>query len=161
MKQPGRTSASATATLGVVANNVTNLPVRQAPPPPPKLNRREAEIWAEITTALPSDWFSPPDQPLLFAYVAAVARHESVTERCRTAEPIIENPKTGTEVMNPIFRLQDMLARQIASLAVKLRLSQSSRWSESGAATRVKRGPAAPGTGTQGDGSNGKPWQRT
>lgn len=161
MKQPGRTSASATTTLGVVGrDNVSVLPIRSAPEPPPKLTKREAEIWREITRSLPSDWFNPPDLPLLFAYVAAVARHETVTERCRTAEPIIENPKTGTEVMNPIFRLQDMLARQIASLAVKLRLSQSSRWSESGAATRVRRGPGANGV-AQGDGSNGKPWQRS
>ena len=159
MKQPGRTSAAATTTMAVVGGtSVTTLPVRQAPEPPEQLNKREREIWRGITAALPSDWFSPPDLPLLFAYVSAVARHESVTVRCRTAEPTIENPRTGTEVMNPIFRLQDMLARQIASLAVKLRLSQSSRWSETGAATRVKRGPAA--QGVQGDGSNGKPWQR-
>ena len=158
MKQAGRTSTAAATTLAAVNSNVSVLPIRQAPRPPESLNAREAQIWGEITSALPSDWFSPPDTPLLFAYVVAVARHEEVSIECRTAPGITTNPSSGAEGVNPLFRLQDMLARQIASLAVKLRLSQSSRWSESGAATRVKRGPSA--QGAQIDGINGKPWQR-
>jgi phage terminase small subunit len=159
VKQPGRVSASAATSLGLVSSKVATLTIKQAPEPPAALSKREAAVWREITAALPADWFSPPDLPLLFAYVSVVARHEMVAERCRTAEPTVENVRTGMEVVNPIFRLQDMLSRQIASLATKLRLAQSSRWSESSAATRVKRGPSA--QGVPGDGANGKPWQRS
>lgn len=53
----------------------------------------------------------------------------------------------GGEMVNPIFKVQDMAARQIAGLAVKLRLSQSAKWTEQKAATK------------HADAQSKKPWE--
>jgi phage terminase small subunit len=154
MQQNGRKSATSVGDASHALSVVTSL--RTRPEPPSDLNKREREIWTSVVNPLPVDWFSAPDLPLLYAYVVAVAKHERVTRLTRDAEPTIINP-TGAEVANPVFRVQDMLARQIASLAVKMRLSQSAKWDEQKANTKWKRGVVG-GAQPAGDGTSGKPW---
>lgn len=122
-----RKSVAALATTRVV-------PLKHRPPPWPGLGERESEIWQDIVTSQAVDWFSPGDQPLLAAYCRAIALHERASLQAQDA-PLTVVTENGAELVNPIFRVQDMAARQIASLAVKLRLAQSARYSEKKAAT--------------------------
>lgn len=137
MGDRGRKSA---ADLSVAASNVVTLTKR--PEPADGLSEREGEIWQKIVESLPVDWFSPGDLPLLVAYVRAIALHERVSEEAAHAEFTIRGAQGG-EVVNPIFKIQDMAARQMASLAVKLRLSQSAKWTEQKAATKSAKAKTA------------------
>ena len=121
-------SAAALATANVV-------PLKRRPEPWPGLSDREAELWRSITAAQAVDWFAPGDMPILAAYCRAISLHERVSAQAEGAAFTVFGAQGG-EVVNPIFKVQDMAARQIAGLAVKLRLSQSAKWTEQKAATK-------------------------
>ena len=124
-----------TASLSVAASTVVSL--KQRPDPWPGLSKREVELWTTIVESQAVDWFSPGDLPLLVAYVKGIALHEQAS-RDLQKQSIVTVTAAGTEVMNPLIRIQDMAAKQIATMAVKLRLAQSSKWTEQKAATKVK-----------------------
>lgn len=107
----------------------------ERPSPPDTLGEREAELWTAIVDSLPADWFAPGDRPVLAAYVTSVALHERVSRECQTAELMVIG-STGQMRPNPLFRMQDRAAAQIASLSVKLRLSQSTRYDPRKAAAK-------------------------
>ena len=121
------------ASLSVAAENVSALPKR--PDPWPGLNEREAELWVEIVNAQSIDWFRAGDMPILAAYCRAIALHEQASSEA-AGQPLTVLGSSGVPVVNPILKVQDMAAKQIASLAVKLRLSQSAKWTEQKAATK-------------------------
>jgi len=123
------------------------LPLKRRPAPWPGLSDREIELWNSITQAQPVDWFAPGDQPILAAYCRAISLHERVSTQAEGAAFTVFGAQGG-EVVNPIFKVQDMAARQIAGLAVKLRLSQSAKWTEQKAATKNGSG-----------GQEKKPWE--
>lgn len=130
-----RKSAAALATANVV-------PLKRRPDPWPGLSAREADLWRAIVAAQAVDWFSPGDLPILAAYCRAIALHERASAQAEGAALTVFGPQGG-EIVNPIFKVQDMAARQIAGLAVKLRLSQSAKWTEQKAATKAKHGNEA------------------
>jgi phage terminase small subunit len=127
-----RKSAAALATANVV-------PLKRRPDPWPGLSAREVELWKTIVAAQAIDWFSPGDLPILAAYCRAIALHERASAQAEGAALTVFGPQGG-EIVNPIFKVQDMAARQIAGLAVKLRLSQSAKWTEQKAATKHAHG---------------------
>jgi phage terminase small subunit len=130
-----RKSAAALATANVV-------PLKRRPDPWPGLSARETELWKTIVAAQAIDWFSPGDLPILAAYCRAIALHERASTQAEGAALTVFGPQGG-EIVNPIFKVQDMAARQIAGLAVKLRLSQSAKWTEQKAATKHAHGSEA------------------
>jgi phage terminase small subunit len=121
------------------------VPLVRRPSPWPGLAPREAELWRAIVASLAADWFAPGDLPVLAAYCRAIALHERASERCNVAPLTVFGPQGG-ETVNPVFKVQDMAARQIATLAVKLRLTQSTRY---GARAAERKGRAT---------STKKPW---
>lgn len=130
-----RKSAAALATANVV-------PLKRRPDPWPGLSAREADLWKTIVAAQAVDWFSPGDLPILAAYCRAISLHERASAQAEGAALTVFGPQGG-EIVNPIFKVQDMAARQIAGLAVKLRLSQSAKWTEQKAATKHARSTEA------------------
>jgi phage terminase small subunit len=130
----GRASGAERSTLPSV------VPLRTRPAPWPGLAPRESELWVAIVDAQAVDWFSAGDLPVLAAYVRAIALHERASDECAGAQLTVTGAQGG-EIVNPLFRVQDMAAKQIASLAVKLRLTQSSRWTEQKAATKSATTP--------------------
>lgn len=134
MKQRGRPSLSSVAGTGVDPDKVVAL--RSELPMWPSLNKVEQRIWTDVVRQMPAGWFSPADAPLLAAYCRAVAQYERVSVLAATAEPTTLNA-SDAEVVNPIFRVQDLAVNQMAKLAVKLRISQSSRLTAGVAGTKV------------------------
>ena len=132
MGERGRKSA---ASLSVATVGGTVIALKKRAEPWPGLSDREVELWKSITMAQPADWFAPGDTPVLAAYVRAISLHERVSAQAEGAAFTVFGAQGG-EVVNPIFKVQDMAARQIAGLAVKLRLSQSAKWTEQKAATK-------------------------
>lgn len=133
----GKQSASA---LSVASSTVA--PLLRRPDPWPGLSDRESELWKSITNAQSVDWFSPGDMPILAAYCRSIALHERASLQAVGASLTVFGA-AGGEIVNPILKVQDMAARQIAGLAVKLRLSQSAKWTEQKAATKNAQGKTA------------------
>lgn len=133
--------------MSVASSNDKITALYQRASAPEEFSEREKTLWAGIVDVQPLDWFKAGDLPLLVAYVRAIAQHERVSLKAVDAELIVSGAHGGEQV-NPIFRLQDTLARQMATLAGKLRLSQSAKWTEQKAATK-----------DGGAGAAKKPWQ--
>jgi phage terminase small subunit len=150
-KRGGRTSAAA---LSVAANNVEVL--KTAPPSPFTMGTRQDWHWRRITGAVVPDYFMAGDLPLLEAYCKTIVQHEQVSVECEKA--VLAGRYTvlsaqGSEQVNPIFRLAESLARQMSSLAVKLRLSASTRYDD-------KKAGRLKGKADEGGAAGGKkPWQ--
>lgn len=153
------------AELEMRVATVTDIPQR---PPIPRAFRRgsaEAAGWTEIVNAQAADWFQSGDLPLLEAYCRAIVQYRRVSADIENGNGGLGAPFTlegshGGMQPNPIYSLQDRLARQMATLAVKLRLSQSTRLTAQVAGTK---GRAQAGrNGAQGPaGEPEKPWQRS
>lgn len=145
--QRGRKSAE--ALLSVVGTTL-----KQRPEPPFAFGKRSAEAtqWREIVNGEAVEWFNKGDLPLLEAYCSAVVNYRKVSKEAQGA-PFVITGAQGGSIPNPVFRVQDMLSKQMATLAVKLRLSQSSRLSGHQAASTAKKSASAAETGL-------KPWER-
>lgn len=146
--QRGRQSIEAQSVLGAVP-----LGVKPRPQVPVafKDNSAEAELWRTIVAAETADWFHAGDLLLLEAFCRVTIDYRDVTRRCLTAEYVVKGAHGG-QTINPIYKMQDMLAKQMASLAGKLRLSQNTRVSGHQAAAKAKNNnPTDSGL---------KPWQR-
>ena len=138
--QRGRASA---VSLDIVPPTPGIIGLKQRPPVPDTFpaTSQEAKLWREIVNAEAADWFNVGDLPLLEAYCRAFANYRRVTKEAIGA-PFVITGAQGGHIPNPIYRVQDTLAKQMAALASKLRLAQSSRVTghqAKGAATKNAR----------------------
>lgn len=127
--------------------------------PPGFIGDREAEEWRAIVSAHPAEWFDASNLPLLEAYVRHIILHRDIAallektqaEMIRAAEAGEPDGLLVTAAdLEIIGRLTNMLRREtnaMASLAVKMRLAQSSRYN---ADKRPSRG---------GGGAGRRPWE--
>ena len=146
--QRGRQSLDAQTVLGAVP-----LGVKQRPAVPVAFrdNSAEADLWRTIVAAETADWFHAGDLPLLEAFCRATIDYREVTLQCARAEYVVTGAHGG-QAINPIYKVQDMLAKQMAALATKLRLAQSTRVTNHQAGSKAKNNnPTESGL---------KPWQR-
>lgn len=111
--------------------------------PPSDLTKRQAELWTEVQNTKPADWFEADSYPLLKAYVVSIELHEKLTAE------INQMDVTDSEI-TPLVKLQDLQARTMSTLAVKMRLTQQSRYTPGAAATANKKTRAGR-----------KPWEDT
>ena len=146
--QRGRQSLSAQVLLGVVPLGFKERP---GIPDAFRSNSPEAALWRTIVAAESADWFHPGDIPLLEAFCRATINYRKVTVKCASAPYTLTNFH-GAQSVNPIFRMQDMLAKQMAALATKLRLAQSTRVSAHQAGSTVRKNATTE--------AGLKPWQR-
>ena len=119
----GRKSA---ASLTVVAL----APLRRLPKAPADLSKAAAELWDGIVRSLPADFFRPGDLPLLRAYCVATDRKAQVDAM------VMEQGILFDGEPHPGLKISRAEAALMASLAVKLRLCQSSRTRSESAALK-------------------------
>ena len=117
-------------------------------PPPGVLTEKQAELWRGIVDSLPADTFRPGDSPLLVAYCKAYSFWLQASEDMETNGITIEDDR-GKRQANPAHSILVTQASAMAQLAVKLRLSPSSRISPQAAGTKA----AQP--------SGARPWSET
>ncbi len=94
---------------------------RKTPAPPIGLSDASADLWDSITKSLPADFFRPGDLPLLESYCVSHDR-----KRKLDALVLAHGVFFDGEV-HPAMKASRDEAGIMASLAVKLRLCQSSR----------------------------------
>ena len=108
----------------------------ERPKPPLDLTPAQSDEWADIVNALPADWFSPENYPLLAQYCRHIvnARH--------TAQ-LIDQECSGKEMDVKLYL--DLLAAQhkqttaLKSLAASMRLAQQAKYDTKNAAVAQKR----------------------
>ena len=127
--KPGRASAASLAVVPTLA-------LASRPEPHRSLSAAESAHWRAIVQSLPADWFRPGDQPLLAAYCSACAQHEEATRQLAEQSLLLETG--GRKYKNPLLTIQHAGAMLMATLATKLRLTQSSRYGARTADTAAK-----------------------
>lgn len=112
--QRGRKSAAALQTKALATT-------RKPPDPPAGLSKAATALWVSIAGSLPADFFRPGDLPLLQSYCVA-------TDRKNLIDAVVLKDGVMFEgEAHPGLRVSRDEASLMASLAVKLRLCQSSR----------------------------------
>lgn len=114
MTQRGRKSAASLESV-VLPNE------RKAPPPPTELTESAAKLWNDIVNSLPGDYFRAGDLPLLQAYCTASDRKNKLDIAIAKEGLLYDGAP------HPGLKISREEASLMASLAVKLRLCQSSR----------------------------------
>lgn len=94
---------------------------RNLPEPPIGLSKAAAALWVDITESLPADFFRAGDLPLLQSYCISSDRKNLLDAA------ILKDGMTHNGDINPALKVSRDEATLMASLAVKLRLCQSSR----------------------------------
>jgi len=96
------------------------------------LTASQKRIWKDVVDTKPPEWFEADSAPLLAAYAVAIDLHESLTKVLN-----------GFDVTDPEFgrlsKLKNEQAALAANLAVKMRLTQQSRYTPQAAATANKK----------------------
>jgi hypothetical protein len=115
---------------------VTDLPSRMNPPE--FLPLKEAEVWRAVVATKPLDWFQADSAPILTEYCRAVVMCNRLADMIEVASP---------EDLHNLLIDRDREAKRVAQLAVKMRLTQQSRYTPMASSTAAK----AP--------SAGKVWQ--
>jgi hypothetical protein len=113
---PRRSAAS----LTLVHPRITGRDPRLSPPA--TLGTAEKRLFISIVGSCPAAHFRPSDQPLLCQYVmACVAAEHAAAKLAETGGPV-----SGGEV-NPWHRVHERAVRLMSILAMRLRLTPSSR----------------------------------
>ena len=119
----GRKSA---ADLTVVAGAGVATALR--PEPPGELTAEQAHEWRAIVNRLPPDWFGRETHPLL----VQLCRHTVTARRVAKLINKIEGAKKVVVAeYDRLLKAQERESRWIASLSVKLRISQSTNYDKS------------------------------
>jgi hypothetical protein len=96
---------------------------RKLPAPPPQLSPRAAETWRAVISSPSGDLLSPEAYPVLIEYARAVEQADQIAEQVSAFDPAWLRAEGGLERWSALLRIQDQVARRVASLAVKLKLT--------------------------------------
>jgi len=98
------------------------------PEPPDCLNDEQKVLWRSVTATKPPEWFTDETLPLLRAYCEADLVHRQVSDRLKRFDTTLLADPEMLGLYATLSRLQTAQAGSMSSLAVKMRLSQSSRY---------------------------------
>jgi hypothetical protein len=129
MIQRGKKSATAIAVKAVVS-------LQSRPEPPVELTAEQGDVWQAIVDALPADWFSTENHPLLIQYV----RH--TIEARRVAQLIDQECARGdldTLAYLELLKAQRNESTALKTLAASMRLAQQARYGARGAEGASRR----------------------
>lgn len=144
-----------------LASALTVVPVTaQRMQPPDDMNAGERAEWLSIVDSLPPDYFRPADVALLATFCTARAFCKEAARQMKADGIVLKGPpkmnKDGDVVghdrdyAHPAAGILAANASALATMAVKLRLCPSSRYSEKAASTKTARGSV-----------KDKPWEFT
>ena len=108
----------------------------ERPEPPLDLTPAQSDEWVTITSALPADWFSPENHPLLAQYCRHIVNARHIAQ-------LIDQECSGNEMDVKLYL--DLLAAQhkqttaLKALAASMRLAQQAKYDTKNAAVAQKR----------------------
>ncbi len=121
MAQRGRKSAAS------VAVAVVDEKIDAFPSPPSYLNPEQDEVWRTVIASRGGDLIAPESYPVLVEYCRAVIGSNQVAAQLDSFSPEWAKDDEGLKRWDKLLAMQDRLAKTVASLAAKLRLTPSSR----------------------------------
>ncbi len=130
MRQVGRKSAS---------SQIAHIPGKR-PPPPADLTPTQQQLWHEVTTTKPFDWFTADSWPLLRQYVSHVEAAQKLNAMINAADDI--------------GRLDKLLAQRERESKILIRLATAMRLTQH---SRLKSDTAASAANNSGDPD--RPWE--
>ena len=116
-----------------------SIPLR--PDPPKDIPKYAQEVWKKTVDTKPPEWFEADSHPLLRAYCIHSAQHKKLTDHLSNFE--IEDDNYAK-----VLKMITEQSKIIGELAVKMRLTQQSRYTPMAAKTASKK-----------TASGGKPWE--
>lgn len=123
-------SRKSTESLSVVP--VTALPTRLEPPV--NLPLEQKEVWRAVVATKPIDWFQADSAPVLTEYCRAVVMCDRLAALIEVAQP---------EELKDLLKMRDVESRRLSTLAVKMRLTQQSRYTPMASATADRKASGA------------------
>jgi hypothetical protein len=117
-----------------------SIPVR--PEPPEDLTEYQKKIWNDVTSTKPPEWFESDSFPILRAYCVAAERHLEIGKA-------MQGLKIQEREYQNLIKVEETQAKLIAALAVKMRLTQQSRYTPRSSVTANKKASAGK-----------KPWEK-
>lgn len=111
---------------------VQSIPER--PKPPADLDKRQKQIWTQVTSGLPAEWFSPETLGLLRDYCEHQATFERMSEYINnSALPGEYEEAEGLEPLKVtdlvrLTKAREVESRAAMSLATKMRITQQSTY---------------------------------
>lgn len=121
MVQRGRKSAASVAVAP--ARN----PLDALPQSPSYLSPEQDEIWRVVIASRGGDLIAPESYPVLVEYCRAVTGSNQIAAQLDEFMPEWAKDEEGLRRWDKLLAMQDRLAKTVASLAAKLRLTPSSR----------------------------------
>ena len=126
-----RPSAAALSTLTPVLD--------RRPKPPAELNEKQAETWMAAVSTKPPEWWDAASFPVLIAYCEAVEALGIIAALSDGFDPAWLSTDDGLKRYNLLCSMRDRESKLIAMLAVKMRLTQQSRYEASKASVAARK----------------------
>ena len=140
MKQRGRKSAAELSVVGV-STSITRIP------PPKHLSKKASVTWRKVMASKSSEMIDPEAYPILIEYCRTVEQADNIAAQLEKFDPSWLKADGGLKRFNKLLTMQARASATMTSIAVKLRLTPSTRIRADAAARIVGRA-----SGTQ------KPW---
>ena len=116
------------------------VPLRPFPKAPEHLTQAQADVWRLVITSRAAELIPPESYPVLVEYCRAVVAADQVAEELDVFKPEWRKTDEGLRRWDKLLAMQDRLAGKIASLAVKLRITPSTRVHPEKAGTNARKG---------------------
>jgi hypothetical protein len=110
------------------------------PPPPAELTEAEAAEWWAIVNRLPQHWFPKETHSLLAAFLKHQSTHRVLCGLIEGFDVTVLKMDLGVNHYDKLLAMREREARAMAGLAVKLRLTNQSRYTPA-TAQRQAQGP--------------------
>ena len=135
-----RKSAAALAVISPITDS--------RPSPPAELTEAEADEWRAIVNRLPVHWFPKETHALLVAMLKHRSSHRELCKLIEAFDVTLLKVDLGVDHYGKLLVMREREGRAMAGLAVKLRLTNQSRYLPHTAARQAQPGP-----------HHGEPWK--
>ena len=132
----GSRGRKSSASLAVAAP----VKLEHMPEAPAYLTPEQDDIWRLVISSAGGDLISPESYPVLVEYCRAVVSSNQIAAQLDAFDPEWANDDEGLKRWDKLLQMQEREARKIASLAVKLRLTPSTRVHPEKAGTVERKG---------------------
>lgn len=113
--------------------SIATVSIPQRPEPPEDLTPYAQKIWKDVVSTKPPEWFESDSFPLLRNYCEAAYQADKLIKDINTLDT------TRCKEYAELNRAWIQTTKLIAELAVKMRLTQQSRYTPDKAATANKK----------------------
>jgi hypothetical protein len=124
------------------------------PAPPPELTEAEADEWRSIVGRLPQHWFPKETHGLLAAFLKHQSTHRVLCGLIEGFDVTVLRMDLGVHHYDKLLVMRERESRAMATLAVKLRLTNQSRYTPATAARQAQQP-----FGFIDEGGRLRPWQ--